>query len=89
MDIKKIKIESEGEHNGYFTIFFTDGTVRSGWSCDQGSIEMDDDKPLSDELAKACFDAWFAMPIDDEFDGRHFATWTPKSGLGKTTKEIC
>jgi len=82
-----ILIESEGEHNGFFTIHFKDGTIREGWSCDQGGIEMDDDEPLESDVSGLCFESWFAMDIDDEYEGRHFATWTLADGLGPTTQE--
>ena len=86
MEIVKIEIESEGEHNGYFTLHFKDGSTRSGWSCDQGSIEMDDELPLPEDLHNDLMDLWFEMDIDDHYEGRHFSTWTPETGLGPTTR---
>lgn len=86
--IVRIDIESEGETNGFFTIRYDDGSVRKGWSCDQGSIEMDDEGELSDEESKACFDAWFSMPLDDDdFTSRAFAHWTPEGGMSAVTWE--
>lgn len=87
MNLLKLEIESEGEHNGYFTLHFDDGSVQGGWSCDQGSIEWDDDnfEPTDDDY-NLCFDMWFKMDIDDSFEGRHFSTWE-NGKLSPTTKE--
>ena len=87
-DITKIEIESEGDINGFFTIHYNDGSVRTGWSCDQGSIEMDDEEDLDDDLHNLCMDQWFAMDIDPEdMNYRYRATWTKDNGLGATTSE--
>lgn len=69
--ITKILIESEGDVNGFFTLISKDGTKRKGWSCDQGSIEMDDEQEISKEDEALCFDMWFSMELDPEiYDSR-------------------
>ena len=87
-DVTKIEIESEGNVNGFFSIHYNDGSVRTGWSCDQGSIEVDDEGELDDDLHNLCMDQWFAMDIDPEdMNHRWCATWTKDNGLGATTSE--
>ena len=90
MNITKIVIESEGDVNGFFTVHFEDGTKQGGWSCDQGSIEWDDDKFDPDyEVGSLCMDLWFQMDIDDQnYECRQHATWTPTTGLSETTNEV-
>lgn len=86
--INKILIESEGDVNGFFTLIHKDGTKRGGWSCDQGSIEMDDDQEISDEEHQLCFDLWFSMDIDnDNYDSRQCAEFNLINGEWVKTKE--
>lgn len=80
-----IYIESEGDINGFFTIAYSDGTIKTGWSCDQGGIEEDDDVPFTPIEQELCFNAWFDMDFSkDNNDCRLCATWDPKNGLGQT-----
>jgi hypothetical protein len=87
--IVKVEIESEGEINGFFTIHYKDGSIRSGWSCDQGSIEMDDGEGIDQSISTGLMDLWFGMDIPEEDnDHRFFSTWTPEKGLSPTTEEL-
>jgi hypothetical protein len=84
-NIKFIYIESESDVNGFFTISYSDGTIKSGWSCDQGSIESDNDDLFTEEEQELCFNAWFGMDFsEDDKENRLVAVWDPKRGLSKT-----
>jgi hypothetical protein len=76
-NIFKIEIESEGETNGFFKILMKDGKEYSGWSCDQGSIEMDIGIRLSPWMNNLLMELWFSMDIDPEYEGRHESEWIP------------
>ena len=83
--IIKVEIESEGDVNGFFTIFYKDGSIRSGWSCGQGSIEMDDEVGIDESINNGLMDLWFKMEIpENDMEQRFFSTWTPKDGLSST-----
>lgn len=73
----QIEIESEGDVNGFFKIEFEDGKKMGGWSCDQGSIEMDeDDQELTDDQHSILFHLWNRMDIpDNDYDHRFFTTF--------------
>ena len=79
--ISRVLIRSEGDVNGFFTLTYKDGTVRKYWSCDQGSLEQEDDGPYDlgrDEELKL-FDLWFKMDCEDE-SLCHYAEFVWESG---------
>jgi hypothetical protein len=88
MMIVVIRIESEGDVNGFFTLISDDRSKRSGWSCDQGSIEMDDEEKISDEESELCFQLWFSMELDPEnYDSRQCGEFELINGEWVMTKE--
>lgn len=82
--ITSVLVEAEGETNGIFTVNYDDGTTRGGWSCDQGSIEMDDGKPLDSDENNFLMNLWHEMDIDLDYEGRTFATF-----VNDGTKFVC
>ncbi len=93
-DVIRVEMNSEGDVNGFFEMFFSDGKSVEGWSCDQGSFTNNEtDEKVPDWMNSLLFDLWGMMSIDecdhpDYYTHRYNATFEPGKEFWEKTKEF-